>query len=229
MNLFCEAVRFSATSFCVRSGGSIHLPDHHVPAGQEHAVSLRDVQGAAAGEGERGVDDGDAAGDAGDPGQAAGAAEAAAGPGAEAAGAEPGDRRAERPPGRARAQAPRTHGQQRRRRHRRVPAPHGGPLHVQLLLCRRGVPHRVGERRPGRGLAQRTEGRGRLVAQTQQKERGAPTTIQTAAPQEMIAAGRWSSLIGFCLTPRLQLLSKRASCAPSHPHHDANTFLLSRM
>lgn len=74
------------------SGRSVHLPDHYVPTGQEHTVTLRDDQGAAAGEGERGVDDSAAQGDAGDPRQAAGAAEAAAGPGTEAAGTDPGDR-----------------------------------------------------------------------------------------------------------------------------------------
>lgn len=93
------------------SGRSVYLLDHHVPAGQEHPVALRDDQGAAAGESERSVDDGAAARDARNPCEAAGAAEAAAGSGAEAAGAESGDRRAERSTRRARAQTPRTPGQ----------------------------------------------------------------------------------------------------------------------
>lgn len=94
------------------SSRTIFLPHHNVPAGQEHAVPLGNDQGAAAGEGKRGVNDGAAAGDAGDSRQAAGAAEAAAGPGAEAAGADAGDRRTEHPPGRTGTQAPRADGQQ---------------------------------------------------------------------------------------------------------------------
>lgn len=78
--------------FCSLSGRSIYLPDHHVPAGQKHAVALRDDQGAAAGEGERCIYDSTAEGDAGNSCQAARAAEAAAGPGAKATGTDPGDR-----------------------------------------------------------------------------------------------------------------------------------------
>lgn len=95
----------SHVSLVSLSSRTIYLPHHHVPTGQEHALALGNDQGAAAGEGERGVHDGAAQGDAGDPRQAAGAAEAAAGPGAEAAGTDAGDRRTEHTAGRTGAQA----------------------------------------------------------------------------------------------------------------------------
>ncbi len=118
-----------------RSGRSLYLSDHHVPAGQEHSVPLGADEGAAAGEGERRVDDGVAARDAGGAGQAAGAAEAAAGSGAEAAGAVAGDRRAERAAGRAGAQAQGTDGQRR-------------GLHLQHHLRPRGWERPVSQTAP---------------------------------------------------------------------------------
>lgn len=107
----CTGVCFISVVGFFLSGRPLDLPDHHVLAGQEHAVSLRDDQGAAAGESQRRIDDGAAQRDAGTPCQAAGTAETVAGPGAEATGTDPGDRRAKRPPRGAGTQAAGTDGQ----------------------------------------------------------------------------------------------------------------------
>lgn len=65
--LHIKILKTSDPLSCSRSGRSIYLADHHVPASQEHAVALWDDQGAAAGEGEWGIDDSAAEGDAGNP------------------------------------------------------------------------------------------------------------------------------------------------------------------
>ncbi len=70
LSLFFFCIKILKTSdplSCSRSGRSIYLADHHVPASQEHTVALWDDQGAAAGEGEWGIDDSAAEGDAGNP------------------------------------------------------------------------------------------------------------------------------------------------------------------
>lgn len=121
---------------CPSSGRPIHLPDHHVSAGQEHAIALRDDQSAAAGEGEWGVHDGPAEGDAGGACQATGAAETAAGPGTEVAGTDAGHRRAECPAGGAGTQAQGTDGQRRWRSHAQLWVQAGRGLHIGLLFRR---------------------------------------------------------------------------------------------